>query len=61
MMRYCGIVYVDDFESPSFVKIFHPNNLGKSCSSENPLISQWLLSKTKPAYAATEKPAKFDF
>ncbi len=47
--RYCGIVYVDDLESPSFVKIFHPNNLGKSCgSSENPPIPQWLLSKTKP-------------
>ena len=47
--RYCGIVYVDDVEAPSFVKIFHPNNLGKSCgSSEHPPIPQWLLSKIKP-------------
>ena len=47
--RYCGIVYVDDLEKPSFVKIFHPNNLGKTCgSSEYPPIPQWLLSKIKP-------------
>ena len=47
--RYCGIVYTNDLENPSFVKIFHPNNLGKSCgSSEHPPIPKWLLSKTKP-------------
>jgi len=47
--RYCGIVYTDDLENPSFVKIFHPKNIGKSCgSSEHPPIPQWLLSKTKP-------------
>lgn len=47
--RYCGIVYADDLRNPTFVKIFNPNNLGKSCgSSENPPIPQWLLSKTKP-------------
>ncbi len=47
--RYCGIVYTNDLEKPSFVKIFHPNNLGKSCgSSEHPPIPQWLLSKTEP-------------
>ncbi|CAB5495838.1 hypothetical protein THERMOT_387 [Bathymodiolus thermophilus thioautotrophic gill symbiont] len=47
--RYCGIVYTNDLDNPDFVKIFHPNNLGKSCgSSENPPIPQWLLSKIKP-------------
>ncbi|CAB9539579.1 hypothetical protein BROOK1789B_713 [Bathymodiolus brooksi thiotrophic gill symbiont] len=47
--RYCGIVYTNDLNNPDFVKIFHPNNLGKSCgSSENPPIPQWLLSKIKP-------------
>ena len=53
--RYCGIVYVDDVEMPSFVKIFHPNNLGKSCgSSEHPPIPQWLLSKIKPVDVVKE-------
>ena len=47
--RYCGIVYTDDLKTPSFVKIFHPNNLGKTCgSSEHPPIPQWLLSKIPP-------------
>jgi len=47
--RYCGIVYVDDLKNPSFVKIFHPKNLGKTCgSSENPPMPQWLISKEKP-------------
>ncbi|CAB5502790.1 hypothetical protein [Bathymodiolus thermophilus thioautotrophic gill symbiont] len=47
--RYCGIVYTNNLDNPDFVKIFHPNNLGKSCgSNENPPIPQWLLSKIKP-------------
>ncbi|SMM98775.1 hypothetical protein SPONN_2812 [uncultured Candidatus Thioglobus sp.] len=47
--RYCGIMYVDDLENQNFIKIFHPNNLGKSCGSrEHPPIPQWLLSKIKP-------------
>lgn len=49
--RYCGIVYADDLKTPTMVKIFHPNNLGKSCgSSETPPLPQWILSKTKPKY-----------
>jgi len=28
---YCGIVYADDLEKPSFIKIYDPNNLGSSC------------------------------
>lgn len=35
---YCGIVYTDSKESPNYIKIFDPNNLGVSCGfSENPL------------------------
>lgn len=47
--RYCGIVYTNDLKNPTFVKVFHPNNLGKTCgSSENPPIPKWLISKIKP-------------
>ncbi len=47
---YCGIVYVDDPASPSFVKIFDPNNLGVSCGySDNPPLPGWILSKLPPA------------
>jgi hypothetical protein len=42
--RYCGIVYTNDLNNPDFVKIFHPNNLGKSCgSSEIPIV--WIVAK----------------
>ena len=30
--RSCGTVYVDDRNNPSFVKIFHPQKMGTSCS-----------------------------
>ena len=46
---YCGIVYVDSFEQPTFVKIFDPNNLGVSCGySENPPLPGWILSLIPP-------------
>lgn len=46
---YCGIVYTDNKESPAFIKIFDPNNLGVSCGfSDNPPLPGWILSKIKP-------------
>ena len=46
---YCGIVYTDNKESPAFIKIFDPNNLGVSCGfSENPPLPGWILSRIKP-------------
>ncbi len=47
---YCGIVYVDDAQSPTFVKIFDPNNLGVSCGySDNPPLPGWILSRLPPS------------
>ena len=47
--QYCGIVYVDDVNAPSFVKIFDPNNLGVSCGySDSPPLPGWILSKLPP-------------
>ena len=46
---YCSIVYADDAEHPSFIKIFDPNNLGVSCGfSDNPPLPGWVMSKMKP-------------
>lgn len=46
---YCSIVYADDAENPSFIKIFDPNNLGVSCGfSDNPPLPGWVMSKMKP-------------
>ena len=46
---YCGIVYTDSKETPSYIKIFDPNNLGVSCGySEKPPLPGWILSRIPP-------------
>jgi len=48
--EYCGIVYADDHQKPSLIKIFDPNNLGVVCGySDNPPLPGWVLSKQAPA------------
>lgn len=47
--EYCAIVYADDHQQPTFIKIFDPHNLGVSCGfSENPPLPGWVLSKMPP-------------
>jgi|MudIll2142460700_1097286.scaffolds.fasta_scaffold71355_3 hypothetical protein len=47
---YCGIVYVDDVEQPTLVKVYDPNNLGSSCSHDAaPVLPLWILSTAQPA------------
>jgi len=46
---YCGIVYTDDLQEPTYIKIFDPNNIGTSCSiAKNPPLPGWILSLKKP-------------
>jgi len=46
---YCGIVYADHPERPTFIKIFDPNHLGVSCgSSKNPPLPGWTMSLVRP-------------
>lgn len=46
---YCGIVYADNRQAPSYIKIFDPSHLGSSCgSSAHPPLPAWILSKQKP-------------
>jgi len=46
---YCGIVYADDLQNPTFIKIFDPHNLGVTCGySNNPPLPGWVLSLSKP-------------
>ena len=46
---YCGIVYTDSKEEPTYIKIFDPNNLGVSCGySEKPPLPGWILSRIPP-------------
>ena len=53
---YCGIVYADSREQPTFVKIFDPNNLGVSCgSSKNPPLPGWILCTIAPEEMKTDR------
>ena len=46
---YCGIVYTDDKDTPTYIKIFDPHNLGVSCGySEKPPLPGWILSRIQP-------------
>ena len=47
---YCGIVYVDNVDSPGLIKILDPNNLGSSCGSGlgPPPLPGWVLSLQAP-------------
>lgn len=47
--EYCGIVYADDKATPTYVKIYDPNNLGVSCGfSNDPPLPGWIISTTLP-------------
>ncbi|MGD8783758.1 MAG: hypothetical protein PVG75_04945 [Thioalkalispiraceae bacterium] len=46
---YCGVVYVDDKDEPSLVKIYDPGNLGIVCGySDNPPLPGWIVTRLKP-------------
>lgn len=46
---YLGIVYADDLEYPSLVKIYDPNNLGSACGSSGHKVAPgWILSTDPP-------------
>ncbi len=47
---YCGIVYTDSLKTPSFIKVFDPNNVGTSCSiADTPPLPGWIISKLPPS------------
>ena len=54
---YCGIVYADDLEHPSLVKIYDPHHLGVSCGySDHPPLPGWILSTIPPVDLTTPGP-----
>ena len=44
---YCGIVYADDAEAPTLIKVYDPSQMGSSCSTA-PSPPGWILSATPP-------------
>lgn len=54
---YCGIAYADNLQTPTFIKIYDPNNLGASCgSSGQKVLPGWTLSLQKPVNLADAFP-----
>lgn len=54
---YCGIVYADDLETPGFIKIYDPHNLGCSCGMHGGAYSpRWLLSRLRPELIVDAAP-----
>ncbi len=56
---YCGIVYVDDPDAPTLVKVFGPKNLGASCgSSGSKTWPRWILSHIPPTAVGVKLDGK---
>jgi hypothetical protein len=54
---YCGIVYADDVEQPTLIKVYDPNNMGSACSGNAaPSPPGWILSTAPPALIETSAP-----
>lgn len=55
---YCGIVYADNLDTPEFVKIYDPNNLGTSCGSgKHPHPPGWVMCRMPPQPVDVHRPA----
>ena len=52
---HCGIVYADDMEHPTLIKIHDPGSVGSSCSS-TPVPPRWMLSRMPPSLIADAAP-----
>ena len=55
--NYCGIVYADDVENPTLIKVYDPNNMGSSCSCNvTPSPPGWILSTAPPELIENQAP-----
>ncbi len=63
--NYCGAVYVDNIQTPQFIKVFHPRKMGSGCSvgggKHSVILPWWTISKVTPdmiTEATDETPKK---
>lgn len=60
--EYCGFIYVDDRNSPGFIKIFDPRKMGSSCGCSDELIlPRWIISRARPDALPEPEPKKKGF
>lgn len=49
MRSYCGTVFTDDLENPSFVKVFDPWKMGGVCGGSGArVLPRWVFSRIAP-------------
>ena len=51
----CGIVYADEIEQPTLIKVYDPNHLGSSCS-KSATPPRWILSIEQPPMIENHAP-----
>lgn len=51
----CGIVYADEIEQPTLVKVYDPNHLGSSCS-KSATPPRWILCTEQPPLIENHAP-----
>lgn len=51
----CGIVYADQVEQPTLIKVYDPNSLGSSCS-KTATPPRWILSTVQPSLIENHAP-----
>jgi hypothetical protein len=51
----CGIVYSDEIEQPTLIKVYDPNSLGSSCS-KSATPPRWILSTAQPPLVENHAP-----
>ena len=55
--NYCGVVYVDEPETPTLLKIFDPHNMGSGCRvGGEPIAPLWVLSRIQPTLMVNSAP-----
>ena len=54
---YCGFIYLDDIENPTFIKVFDPRKMGSACScSTQATPPRWTISRLPPVLTADMTP-----
>lgn len=56
--EYCGFLYLDDAESPTFIKVFDPRKMGSACGCGGEVKPRWTISRMQPELPEDLAPAE---
>jgi len=59
---HSGAIYIDNHNTPTFIKIFDPSNMGTSCGGDHDMIfPRFILSKIQPDPRPAPSPGNKSF